>query len=69
VIESIVLKSCAGVAYLESVGGSTEPTSSNESVLEELRLEKELMRNVARLTVQYFGHVVRGSAGELSLAF
>jgi len=30
-------------------------------------LEKGLMKSVARLKLQYFGHVVRGSAGELSL--
>jgi len=30
-------------------------------------LEKELMKSVARLKLQYFGHVVRGSAGELLL--
>jgi len=30
-------------------------------------LEKELMKSVTRLKLQYFGHVVRGSTGELSL--
>jgi len=30
-------------------------------------LEKGLLKSVARLKLQYFGHVVRGSAGELSL--
>jgi len=30
-------------------------------------LEKGLMKSVARLKLQYFRHVVRGSAGELSL--
>jgi len=34
--------------------------------LDEIGLEKELMKSVARLKLQYFGHVVRGSAGELS---
>jgi len=29
--------------------------------------EKGLMKSVARLKIQYFGHVVRGSAGELLL--
>jgi len=32
-----------------------------------MRLEKGFDKGVARLTLQYFGHVVRGSAGELSL--
>jgi len=32
-----------------------------------MELEKELMKSVARLKLQYFGHVVRESAGELSL--
>jgi len=30
-------------------------------------LEKVLMKSIARLKLQYFEHVVRGSAGELSL--
>jgi len=30
-------------------------------------LEKGLMKSVARLKLQYFGHMVRGSVGELSL--
>jgi len=30
-------------------------------------LEKGLMKSVANLKLQYFGHVVRGSAGELLL--
>jgi len=30
-------------------------------------MEKGLMKSVARLKLQYFGHVVRGSADELSL--
>jgi len=40
---------------------------TNESILGEMGLEKELMKSVASLKLQYFGHVVRGSAGELSL--
>jgi len=30
-------------------------------------LEKGLMKSIARLKLQYFGHVVRGSAGDPSL--
>ena len=30
-------------------------------------LERELMGRVAKLKVQYFGHVTRGSAGQLAL--
>jgi len=35
--------------------------------LDEIELEKWLMKSVARLKLQYFGYLVRGSAGELSL--
>jgi len=35
--------------------------------LDEMGLEQRLMKSVARLKLQYFRHVVRGSAGELSL--
>jgi len=42
---------------------------TNISILEEIGLERELMGNVARmkLHIQYFGHVTRGSAGNLAL--
>jgi len=50
------------------LGVSWTKHQSNDQVLEELGLEKELMRNVAKLKLQYFGHVVRGSTGEVSLA-
>jgi len=36
--------------------------------LDEIGLEKGLMKSVARLKLQYFGYLVRGSADELSLA-
>jgi len=49
------------------LGVSWREHRSNELILEEMGLEKELMKSVARLKLQYFGHVVRGSAGELSL--
>ena len=36
-------------------------------ILEEIGLERELMGKVARMKLQYFGHVTRGSAGNLAL--
>ena len=33
--------------------------------LEELDVERELMAKVVKLKLQYFGHVARGSAGQL----
>ena len=35
--------------------------------LTELGLERELMGRVAKLKLQYFGHITRGSAGQLTL--
>ena len=35
--------------------------------MREIKLQRELMAKVAHLKLQYFGHVVRGSAGELAL--
>jgi len=49
------------------LGVSWREHRTNESVLDEMGLEKGLMKSVAGLVLQYFGHVVRGSAGELSL--
>jgi len=40
---------------------------TSESILDEMGLERGLMKSVTRLKLQYFGHVVRGSTGELSL--
>jgi len=40
---------------------------TNDSILTELGLEKELMGRVAKLKLQYFGHITRGSAGQLAL--
>ena len=36
-------------------------------LLEEIGLERELMGKMARMKLQYFGHVTRGSAGNLVL--
>ena len=35
--------------------------------IKEIGLERELMGKVARMKLQYFGHVTRGSAGNLAL--
>jgi len=40
---------------------------TNDSILTELGLERELMERVAKLKLQYFGHITRGSAGQLAL--
>ena len=40
---------------------------TNESLLQEVGQPRLLMARVANLKFQYFGHVVRGSAGELAL--
>ena len=40
---------------------------TNDSILTELGLERELMGRVAKLKLQYFGHITRGSAEQLAL--
>jgi len=40
---------------------------TNKSILEELDEERELMAKVVKLKLQHFGHVARGSAGQLAL--
>jgi len=49
------------------LGVSWREHRTNESTLDEMGLEKGLMKSVARLKLQYFGHMVRGCTGELSL--
>jgi len=41
---------------------------TNDSILTELGLERELMGRVTKLKLQYFGHITRGSAGQLALS-
>jgi len=48
-------------------GVSWSEHRSNESILDKMGLEKGMMKSVARLQLQYFGHVVRRRMGELSL--
>jgi len=40
---------------------------TNDSILTELGLERESMGRVAKLKLQYFCHITRGSAGQLAL--
>ena len=40
---------------------------TNDSILTELGLERELMGRVAKVKLQYFGHITRGSAAQLAL--
>ena len=49
------------------LGISWKEHRTNISILEEIGLERELMGKVARMKLQYFGHVTRGSAGNLAL--
>ena len=49
------------------LGVSWREHRTNKSILEELDVERELMARVVKLKLQYFGHVARGSAGQLAL--
>jgi hypothetical protein len=49
------------------LGVSWRERRTNVSVLQELGMGRELMTRVAKLKMQYFGHVARGSAGEMAL--
>ena len=49
------------------LGISWKEHRTNIAILEEIGLERELMGKVARMKLQYFGHVTRGSAGNLAL--
>ena len=40
---------------------------TNDSILTALGLERELIGRVAKLKLQYFGHITRRSAGQLAL--
>ena len=40
---------------------------TNKSILEELDVERELIAKGVKLKLQYFGHVAKGSAGQLAL--
>ena len=40
---------------------------TNISIVEEIGPERELMGKLARMKLLYFGHVTRGSAGNLAL--
>ena len=40
---------------------------TNDSILTALGVERELMGRVTKLKLQYFGHITRGSAGQLAL--
>jgi len=40
---------------------------TNDSILTESGLERELMGRVAKLKLQYFGHITPGNAGQLAL--
>ena len=46
---------------------SWEEHRTNDLILTELGLERELIGRVAKLKLQYFGPITRGSAGQLAL--
>ena len=50
------------------LGVSWREQRTDKSVLEEIGMKRQLMTNIAKLKFQYFGHMVRGSAGELPLS-
>ena len=49
------------------LGISWKEHRTNISILEEIGLERELMGKVARMKLQYFGHVTTRSAENLAL--
>jgi len=49
------------------IGISWKEHRTNKSILEEIGLERELIGKVARMKLHYFGHVTRGSVGNLAL--
>jgi len=53
--------------WRKMLGISWKEHCTNISILEEIGLERELMVKVALMKLQYFGHVTRGSAGNLAL--
>ena len=55
------------VCWLMLLSISWQEHHTNDSILTELGLERELMGRLAKLKLQYFGHITRGSAGQLAL--
>ena len=53
--------------WRKMLGISWKEHRTNISILEEIGLERELMGKLARMKLQYFEHVTRGSAGNLAL--
>ena len=50
-----------------SISWQEHRTDYSIIILTELGLERELMGRVAKLKLQYFGHITRGSPGQLAL--
>jgi len=53
--------------WRKMLGISSKAHRTNISILEEIGLVRELMGKVARMKLQYFGHVVGASAGNVAL--
>jgi len=53
--------------FSTNISLSWQEHRTNDSILTELGQERELMGRVAKLKLQYFGHITRGSAGQLAL--
>jgi len=56
-----------GILDLVLLGISWQEHHTNDSILTELGLERELMGRVAKLKLQYSDHITRGSAKQLAL--
>jgi len=52
--------------WRKMLGISWKEHRTNISILKEIGLARELMGKVARMKLQYFGHVTRGNAGTLA---
>jgi len=65
--KSNLLKTFTCNVWSYTITVSWNKHQTNISILEEIGLERKLMGKVARMKLQYFGHVTRGSAGNLAL--
>jgi len=53
--------------WIKMLSISWQKHHTNDSILTALGVERELMGRVTKLKLQYFGHITRGSAGQLAL--
>jgi len=67
ILYNIRIESFEMWCWRKMLGISWKEHRTNISILEEIGLERELMGKLARMKLQYFGHVTTGSAGNLAL--